>query len=502
MNANNEERKKEGLLAAVARLFGGGGGASGAASGLGGAAGAGGAGGLFASKAGLLGVVLGGATIAAGVGVVYNFMGPTSRPVYSPSLFQNAYQEEQAASANMERQRVNSAASVEPSTLDMFKEQARKDGIGFGEGGGDAAAEGGEGSEAGAGASASADVSAPEAGSGAGQSGAGSGSGSGKGKLAASLGFGSKGGAGSGTSMPKMQTSGGLSGGIGQQFSPVYRAPAGQASDMRKGAAARLSNSPKYTVPNFNKKGAFGQAKYAGKMGAKAAYSASDAGAHTGATEAFAGETTGSGDVGAAETGAGLGGAGVSKGDSLKANDPNLNMNESEPPKVPDPEVVDPWQETLDEAMDNILAGGIALVIGMVLAGIAKKLTAWPKLIVAALAIAAAVVALVFAVKLILNGLTLMNEFGQTWMGGMYAMLGVMMAMKAIQVILDAMGSMGEASVDDLDSPKVVDGKNVMEDGKQVYNQKPIMGESTSGFFKDAGGLSSAFDIGSIMKGI
>ncbi|HBE87933.1 MAG TPA: hypothetical protein DDW67_02175, partial [Elusimicrobia bacterium] len=182
MNGNKDEKKKEGLLGAVSRLFGGGSGASGAASGLGSAAGsAAGMGGLFASKAGILGVVLGGATIAAGVGVVYNFMGPTSKPVYSPSLFQNAYQEEQAATANMERQRINSAAAVEPSTLDMFKEQARKDGIGFGEGGGDAAAGEGEGTGAGEGASASADVEAPDAGAYA-QSG--SGAGAGKGKLA------------------------------------------------------------------------------------------------------------------------------------------------------------------------------------------------------------------------------------------------------------------------------------------------------------------------------
>lgn len=425
MNSNNGENKKEGLLGAVARLFGGGSGASGAASGLGSAAGsAAGMGGLFASKAGILGVVLGGATIAAGVGVVYNFMGPASKPVYSPSLFQNAYQEEQAASANMERQRINSAASVEPSTLDMFKEQARKDGIGFGEGGGDAAAAAGEGdgSGAGEGASASADVAAPDAGGYAS-----SGGGSGKGKLAASLGFGSKGGAGSGTSIPKMQTSGGLSGGIGQNFAPVYRAPAGQASDMRKGASARLSNSPKYTVPNFNKKGAFGQAKYAGKMGAKAAYSASNAGAHTSATEAFAGEPTGTGDVeGTPETGAGLGGAGVSAGDSLKANDPNLSMNESEPPPVPEPEDVSPWEKYTDMAMYGMLAAFGLIVVTKILGNIAKTVP-W----VYYAAVATAIAAMAAAAAVVFAGIKLMTEFGQKWMGGMYVAVGLMLMIQA-----------------------------------------------------------------------
>lgn len=484
MNANNDERKKEGLLGAVARLFGGGSGASGAASGMGGAAGAGG---LFASKAGILGVVLGGATIAAGVGVVYNFMGPTSKPVYSPSLFQNAYQEEQAASANLERQRINSAAAVEPSTLDMFREQARKDGIGFGEGGGEAAAEGGEGAEAGAGAgaSASADVAAPDPGGSYAQSGAGSG----KGKLAASLGFGSKGGAGSGTSIPKMNSSGGLSGGIGQKFAPVYRPPTGQSSDMRKGASARLSNSPKYTVPNFNKKGAFGQAKYAGKMGAKAAYSASDAGAHTGATEAFAGETTGTGDVeGLPETGAGLGGAGVSAGDSLKANDPNLSMNESEPPAVPEPEVVDPWAETLDEAMNSMLWAAGALIIGFIFAKIAGRVAnPIAKLILAGIAIAAAVTALVFAIKIVMAGLKLMNEFGQKWMGIMYAGIGIMLALKAVQVIMEAIGSASTTT---------------NADGDVTSSTNSILGDSVSKTFNSIGSWSSALDIGSLLKGI
>lgn len=483
MNANNEERKKEGLLGAVARLFGGGGGASGAASGLGGAAGAGG---LFASKAGILGVVLGGATIAAGVGVVYNFMGPSSKPVYSPSLFQNAYQEEAAASANMERQRVNTAAAVEPSTLDMFREQARKDGIGFGEGGGDAAAEGGSGEGGGEGASASADVAAPDPGDSYSPAGAGGG----KGKLAASLGFGSKGGAGgSGTSIPKMQTSGGLSGGIGQNFAPVYRPPTGQSTDMRGASAARLSNSPKYTVPNFNKKGAFGQAKYAGKMGAKAAYSASDAGAHSGATEAFAGETTGSGDVGGTpETGAGLGGAGVSAGDSLKANDPNLSLNESEPPKLKDPEVVDPWKETTDGIMNSMIWCAGALIVGYLFAKFASRATIpWVKLALAAVAIAAAVVALVHAIKIIMGGFKLMNEFGQKWMGGMYIGIGIMLALKAVQVMLEAIGS----------ASTTTDAK-----GNVTSDTNSILGDSVSKTFNKIGSWSSSFDIGALLKGL
>ncbi|MEK7721445.1 MAG: hypothetical protein AAB359_03550, partial [Elusimicrobiota bacterium] len=87
---NGREEKKGGFLSALSGLFRGGSPIAGGASSGMGSAGSGLAG-LFATKAGVVGMVLGGATIAAGVGVVYNFIGDSSRQVYSPELFQNSY---------------------------------------------------------------------------------------------------------------------------------------------------------------------------------------------------------------------------------------------------------------------------------------------------------------------------------------------------------------------------------------------------------------------------
>ncbi|MCX5786774.1 MAG: hypothetical protein NTX59_13920 [Elusimicrobia bacterium] len=334
MNSQNDkEEKKGGFWSALSGLFRGGSSAmGGASSGLGSA---GGIGGLFATKAGILGVVLGGATIAAGVGVIYNFVGSSSKSVYTPQLFQNSYLEEESQKAGMERANRNSA-SGDISSLDMFREQAKKDGLG--------GSPDGAGDKSGKDASADASAEAPAVDNNyaAGASGADA-AGAGAPKLQAAPGFGSKGGGGgggaSGTTIPRMQDGGGLSSGIGNQFASVYRPPAGtgKSSAMNGSLASRVGNSPKYTVPNFNKKGAFGQAKYAGKMGSKAAYSTNASGSRTEASQPFDGGNTGTGDAGAAGTGAGLGGAGVSAGAGLKGNDPSLNSNNSTPPKVSDP---------------------------------------------------------------------------------------------------------------------------------------------------------------------
>ena len=335
MNSQNDKKeKKGGFWSALSGLFrGGSSGMGGASSGLG-SAGAGGIGGLFATKAGILGVVLGGATIAAGVGVIYNFVGSSSKSVYTPQLFQNSYLEEESQKAGMERANRNSA-SADASSLDMFKEQAKKDGLG----GSDEAADKSV-KDASANASAEApavDNSAAGAGGAAGPDAAGAG----VPKLQSAPGFGAKGGGGggSGTNIPRMQGSGGLAGGIGNQFASVYRPPVGtgKTSAMKGALATRITNSPKYTVPNFNKKGAFGQAKYAGKMGTKASYSTNSAGSRTEAAQPFDGGNTGTGDAGGAGAGAGLGGSGVSNGSGLKGNDPSLNSNNSTPPKVSDP---------------------------------------------------------------------------------------------------------------------------------------------------------------------
>jgi len=438
-NNNGKKEERGGFLSSLSGLFRGGSSIAGGASSGGMGSAGGGLAGLFATKAGIVGMVLGGATIAAGVGVVYNFIGPSSKPVYSPELFQNSYYEEESSKAGLERSNSRDASAAASSTLDMFREQAKKDGLGLG-------GEAGEGSNANASSeapAAPADASVDAAASAPGADGGAAGGGAGGPKLQASAGFGSKGGGGgaSGTSIPRMQSGGGLSGGIGAQFGSVYRPPAqangGKTSGMTA-SAARVKSSPKYAVPNLNKKGAYGQAKFAGKMGAKAAYSADSSGARTGATEAFSGETTGAGDVGAPGSGAGLGGAGVSNGQGLKGSDPSLNSNESTPPKVPEPEDVDPWQKYEDMAMNNMMYALGMIILTKIISKIAD---AWPPLFYVAMATAAA--AIFFSLKVVYAGYKMYSEFGQKMMGGVYMIAGIMLAVKAIQALGAAAGSDG-----------------------------------------------------------
>lgn len=433
---NEKEEKKGGFWSSLSGLFRGGSSAmGGASSGLGSAGGMGGVGGLFATKAGIVGMVLGGATIAAGVGVVYNFIGPSSKPAYSPELFQNSYYEEESSKAGAERARARDTSAADASTLDMFREQAKKDGIGVGAGGGDAAKDG-EAADASA-AGPSADSGAPGAPGAEGASGGGSAGG--VPKLQAAAGFGSKGGAGgggSGTSIPRMQGNSGLSGGIGAQFASVYRAPAnsGKVSGMTA-SAARVSNSPKYAVPNFNKRGAYGQAKFAGKMGAKAAYSADGAGSRTSATEAFTGETTGTGDASPAG-GSGLGGAGISSSDKLKGNDPSLNSNESTVPKPGTPIKDNPYQKYEDMAMYGMLAGAVLLLIAKMLAKRALGLIGTPAYAAAKLAsVVAAYAAMAAGALVLFAGLIIMSKYGQKMEGGLYMAAGAMIIYQAYQAI-------------------------------------------------------------------
>jgi hypothetical protein len=406
MNDEKDKEKKGGFGAApvfngTPNIVGG------ASSGLGS-----GAGSFFAGKAGLVALALGSATIAAGVGVVYNFIGPSAKPAYSPELFQNSYYEEEAAKAGAERPTQQNAAAAEPSTLDLFKQQAQKDGLAVDEA---------EKAAAAAAASPDAAVDAPAGapaadGGAAGASGAGL-AGDGGQKLKAAAGFGSKGGgAGGGSAMPRMQ-GGGLSGGIGSQFDSIYKPPvqanAGKTSGMTA-SAARVKSSPKYAVPNFNKKGAFGQAKYAGKMGVKAV-GTSGAASSAYATEAMGGGEAGSGDVGSNATGAGIGGAGVADGSKLKGSDPSLSSNESTPPKVPEPENVSPWQKTLNMIMYAMLAAAALIMIANMMAK-----STWG----APYAQYVAMAAMLAAALVIVGAITMMSKYGQKWTGMMYTVVG------------------------------------------------------------------------------
>ncbi|MDA8132034.1 MAG: hypothetical protein M0011_11075 [Elusimicrobia bacterium] len=485
MNDDNKKKeKKGGFLSSLSNLFGGGGSSAmgGASSGLGSA---GGLGGLFATKAGIVGMVLGGATLAAGVGVVYNFIGPSSKPVYNPDLFQNSYYEEEASKAGEQRAMSRDASAAASSTLDMFREQAKKDGLSLGSEGGGSSGGSSDGS-APQDASADASAAAPDAAGAAGGADGGVGAaGAGGPKLQKHAGFGGGSGGGSGTSIPRMQTGGGLSGGIGAKFQPVYRPPVqangGNLSGMTA-SAARLKNAPKYSVPNVNRKGAYGQAKFANKMGSKAAFSADAAGARTSAETAFSGETSGSGDVGTPGTGAGLGGAGVTDGAALKGNDPSLNSNESTPPKVPEHKDVDPWQEYEDMAMDSMMWAAGLILITKLLGKLAKTVP-----FVYYLAVATALAAIFYALKVVYAGYKMMTEFGQKMMGGIYMAVGLMLVYQAWEALCGLEQGASDADTKSLNGEKYnadnpakagttgkVDGTTYTADGKGGWTTKPM----------------------------
>ena len=82
---NKKKQNSGGFLSALAGLFKGGAAAGGSV------AGTAATGGIFATKAGILGLLLGGATIAAGAGAVYHFVGSATNTAYAPDLFQKSY---------------------------------------------------------------------------------------------------------------------------------------------------------------------------------------------------------------------------------------------------------------------------------------------------------------------------------------------------------------------------------------------------------------------------
>lgn len=429
---SQDGKKKGGILAAFLKLFGGSSGSSLPGTALSGGGWLGGLGGLFTSKAGIMGVVLGGATIAAGIGVVYNFIGPSSKSVYTPGLFQDSYYESVAGDAQSERSaQYDTAKRRSSSSLDYFSEEAQKgdiDGLAS-----EAAGEGpvtARDDEDFAAAAADADADAASQGGGAGA----------KPSLVKSQGF------GSGGSIPRMRGGGGLSGGIGSKFQNVFKAPPvtkGKTSAM-SGSAASRRISGKRSVPHFNKKGAFGQAKYAGKVSKGAAYTSSDSGAKTTAQEAFEGQTAGAGDVAGIDSGgAGLGGAGLGEGD-LQASDPSLNTNESTPPTPPvdDPTDDSPWSKTTDMALYGMLAAVALIFITKMLVNKAKTALATGTPAGAALALTlykwaklTAYLAMAAAGVVIFAGITLMNKYAQKWMGIMYAGVGAVLMYKAYEAL-------------------------------------------------------------------
>ncbi len=439
-NPDQNEKKKKGFLPFLSKVFsntsrsagGVGAGASKVAGGIG-------KGGLFSSlfatKAGVVGLLLGAATIAAGIGLVYNYISPSSGKIYTPALFSDAYYQEAQRQANAER----ATNSIVPpdSTLSKFAEVAQKELAVEPEKNSDKTSPNNDVETS------QQSVLAPEvnlpntvqnqpA----------------RGELQPQLGFNkASGGASSNSSAaaPRLQTSGGLWSEMGKQFTPLGNSSSklqsgGKTSNMNKGLTARLVASPKYHVPNINKKGAFGQAKFAGSVGRTAAYQPSEAGARTTAEQAFSGQTAGSGDIAVPIGGTGLGGAGLSAGSKLKANDPSLNVDEYTPP-TPQKKIDTPWKKLVDRALYAMLAAVAFIYLAKLFAKFGKTNPIWFKVayVFSALAIAAASI-------VIATGYQLSSKYGQKMMGLLYIGVGTILVIQAIMALFDIHG-MSKGSV-------------------------------------------------------
>jgi hypothetical protein len=182
-------------------------------------------------------------------------------------------------------------------------------------------------------------------------------------------------------------------------------------------------------VPNFNKKGAFGQAKFAKAMGSKARYSA-DTGAKGQAAVPFDTGQAGAGEIGTPAAGAGLGGAGVSSGEGLKGSDASLSNNESTPPAPAaateeEAEDVSPWKSLADTAMNGMMIAFGCLLVTKVLGKFAKTN---PYILYVAMAVAA--IGALFAARVMFAGMKIMTTYGQKMMGGIYMAAGAMLVIQ------------------------------------------------------------------------
>lgn len=456
MNKLNKKKQSGGILSAIAALFKGG-------AATGGVSGAAATGGIFATKAGILGLLLGGATIAAGAGAVYHFAGGSSaNTAYTPELFQNSYMEEQAAIAEAERaQNSDRRASVVNSTIGMFSEQAKRSGLGFG---GDSSFNNEEMPENSENAALTdeargdaANVSGENSGSSVSNTSASSAKGN---KLAAksmsSIGGASTTTSGSGkTVVPRMTSMGGLSGGVNGKFASMKSAglaEGGKSSRMtasaRRSAAKGRAASPRAGGNNR----ALGQAKFANSMGNKAVYSASTTGARTAAAAAFTGETAGDGSVEVdSMQGAGMGGAGISMVDGLKSNNPNSSRNVKNVPEVSGSENVSPWKGLEKAIFVALAAAGVLYIIGSLLAKMASKaqfdpVTGWARKIALLKAVKMVSMAVIAAgaIALALSAV-IMLKHKQTMLGIVYGIAGGFMAYKGYSLMKEAMSGIKDA---------------------------------------------------------
>ncbi|MFH1619159.1 MAG: hypothetical protein ABIG11_04575 [bacterium] len=444
MNESEEQEKlkKGGFLAGILRFLGlpsssasgmgsGIGAGSGGLFGAGSAGGGLGAGGIFASKAGIIGVLLGGATIAVGVGVLYNFMGPFSKPAYSPGLFQNSYYEALDEQARQERAS-GQAASADSASLDYFREEAAKDNItGLagsmppeGEDGNKTQSDPSASSEK-AGQAVSAAINAAAA----------------RHAFSGGLGMGGPGGGAS-------RANGGISGekgGSSRNNNPALNT--GKTLPVGTVTSAKVIPGGKGKINAFSKKGAFGQAKFAKGAGQQAVYSGSSAGAKNTAETAFSGETTASGDVaggGVVETGKGVsidsdGGGGVA---DLKTNDPSLNLKQITPGKPSEEGAPAPWKPLTDKAL---IAIGAAIV--GILAAMAFKKLALTHPAAYYIAAGAAYAAIAAGAYVIYLGAMMWNQHEQMWMGIGYIAAGAALIYQAIKTLTSIAGPAGVKNI-------------------------------------------------------
>jgi len=449
MKTNNKKQNSGGFLSAIAALFKGG---AAAGSGVSGAAATGG---IFASNVGILGLLLGGATIAAGAGAVYHFAGnATNTASNTPAIFQNSYFEEEAAKAGAERSSSQDRHATVNSSIGMFSEQARKSGLGFevqeeqqqenskaeDTSYSDASSYGSSGAPVDYSASAASSASP-------------------KGNRLTSKSMGSFSGGGSsstGSSVPRMKSMGGLSGGVNSKFASMKSAALAES----RGSATAMASAKKASISKGRSVSARGrrstahsQAMFANAMGSKAAYSSSAAGARTSAQAAFTGETTGTGDVaeGVLE-GAGLGGAGLSMGNALKANDPNNTNSIKNVPQVSNASNASPWKNLEKALLITLAAATVLLIAGSILASQAAK--AVHPVQKAPLLIATGIVAgLVCAAALGIIAMAGILGFKhkQTGMAVTYGIAGAFMLFKGGKLLAEAVSGYKDAKADAYD---------------------------------------------------
>lgn len=449
MKTNNKKQNSGGFLSAIAALFKGG---AAAGSGVSGAAATGG---IFASNAGILGLLLGGATIAAGAGAVYHFAGnATNTASNTPAIFQNSYFEEEAAKAGAERSSSQDRHATVNSSIGMFSEQARKSGLGFEvqeeQQQENSKAEDNSYSDASSYSSSGAPVD---------YSASAASSASPKGNRLTSKSMGSFSGGGSsstGSSVPRMKSMGGLSGGVNSKFASMKSAALAES----RGSATAMASAKKASISKGRSVSARGrrstahsQAMFANAMGSKAAYSSSAAGARTSAQAAFTGETTGTGDVaeGVLE-GAGLGGAGLSMGDGLKANNPGNVNNVKNIPQPSGASNASPWKDLEKALLITLAAATVLLITGSILASQAAKAVhpAQKAPLLMATAIIAGIVCAAAVAICVMAGF-LIGKHKQTGMGITYIIAGAFLGLKGGKLMAEAISGYKDAKADSYD---------------------------------------------------